>query len=383
MNARHPRFPLFDSLRAIAALSVVGFHVAFFTGNFGGDGASRWLTQLDVGVTVFFLVSGFLLYRPYAQARLAGTEPPAVVPYAIRRFFRIVPAYWIALIGIGLWLGLDSIFTAHGLLFYFGFLEVYDRAAILGADGIGQIWTLCIEVSFYVLLPIWALSLRRVRVDGMRGFLLTEGAVLAAAFGVAVAWRLLTTDVAPSGSVVVSTSLVTLPAFLDHFALGMGLAVASVALGPGARVPGRALAWPLALAAFVVLGLVAGVDGVGGDLLRHELKGVVAVGLLVPAIWPAERSLESRVLGLRALLWVGLVSYGLYLWNPAVLRKMADAGWSDSLGIVGFATVGLAASLAIAAASWYLVERWALRFARQVTRRPTTEPAVPEPVRSA
>jgi peptidoglycan/LPS O-acetylase OafA/YrhL len=282
-----------------------------------------------------------------------------------------------ALVGIGLWLGIDAIFTPHGLLFYFGFLSVYDRATTLGADGIGQIWTLCIEVSFYVLLPLWALGLRRLPFRGARGFVLTEGAVLAAAFAGAVVWRVTTADFDAAGNPSITSAVLTLPAYLDHFAVGMALAVASVVTGTHARVPGRALAWPLAFAAFAALGLCSTVHGLTGDLARHELQALVGLGLLIPAIWVAERSVEARVLGWRPLLWVGVVSYGLYLWHPAVLRKMADAGWDDSLGLVGYTVVGVAGSLAIAAASWYLVERLAIAAGRRLTRRPITEQAQP------
>jgi peptidoglycan/LPS O-acetylase OafA/YrhL len=374
LTAVPPRFPLFDSLRAIAALAVLLFHGAFFTGNFGGDGASRWLTQLNVGVPIFFLVSGFLLYRPFAQARFERKRPPAVVPYAVRRAARIVPAYWIALILIGLWLGIDAIFTPSGVPTYFGFLGVYDEASILGSGGIGHIWTLAVEASFYALLPLWALALRRLPFRDVRGFVATEAAVLGVAFAGAVVWRLLGTEFDSAGNIQLGAALVTLPAYLDHFALGTGLAVASVATGPAARIPGRALAWPLALAVFGVLGLISNVGGLGGEIARHELKGLVALGVLVPAIWVVEGSLAQRVLNWPPLLWVGVVSYGLYLWHPAVLQKMTEAGWDESLGPVLYGIVGLGASLALAAASWYCVERWAIALARRLTRRPVIEP---------
>jgi peptidoglycan/LPS O-acetylase OafA/YrhL len=186
-----------------------------------------------------------------------------------------------------------------------------------------------------------------------------------------------TADFDAAGNLRVSSAVLTLPAYLDHFAVGMGLAVASVVTGTGARVPGRALAWPLAFAAFAALGLCSSVGGLAGDLARHELQAVVGLGLLIPAVWVAERSVEARVLGWRPLLWVGVVSYGLYLWHPAVLRKMADAGWDDSLGVVGYTLVGLAGSLLAAAASWYCVERFAIAAGRRLTRRPMTEQAQP------
>src|ERR671930_1014584 len=99
----NPRFPLFDSLRAIAALSVFGLHLP----------ARIWLDSpvrpyvlvLDVGFAVFFLISGFLLYRPFARARYAGESTPAIMPYAQRRLLRIVPAYWVALVLVVVLLG--------------------------------------------------------------------------------------------------------------------------------------------------------------------------------------------------------------------------------------------------------------------------------------
>ena len=72
MDARTHRFPLFDSLRAIAALSIFFFHISFVLHLFSGRAVSPWLAQLNVGVPIFFLISGFLLYRPFAQARFSG-----------------------------------------------------------------------------------------------------------------------------------------------------------------------------------------------------------------------------------------------------------------------------------------------------------------------
>src|SRR4051812_10841150 len=122
MNVRAARFPLFDSLRAIAALSVLGFHAAFAAGVYNSDSPLRPFTlRLDVGVSVFFLISGFLLYRPFVKARMAGVKPPATGPYAWRRFLRIVPAYWVALTVIALWLPVHDVFTSAHWPLYYGF----------------------------------------------------------------------------------------------------------------------------------------------------------------------------------------------------------------------------------------------------------------------
>ena len=115
LNARAERFPLFDSLRAIAALSVIGVHGAVTAGIYNDSTLRQFVSHLDVGVQIFFVISGFLLYRPFARARLEGADRPATGPYAWRRFLRIVPAYWVALTVIA-WVQLDhaEVFTALG-----------------------------------------------------------------------------------------------------------------------------------------------------------------------------------------------------------------------------------------------------------------------------
>ena len=152
MNARADRFPLVDALRAIAALAVLGAHAAFFGGAYDGHTAlGPYAQRLDVGVTVFFLISGFLLYRPFLLARVDGEAAPATGAYAWRRFLRIVPAYWLALSVTVLALGTPGVFTADGLPTYYGLAQTYRTATIGG--GLTQAWTLSIELAFYHRRP--------------------------------------------------------------------------------------------------------------------------------------------------------------------------------------------------------------------------------------
>jgi peptidoglycan/LPS O-acetylase OafA/YrhL len=76
----HERFPLLDGYRAIAATMVVATHVGFQTGAAIHGPWSGLLARLDSGVAVFFLLSGFLLFRPISAAHLAGRSGPAVRP---------------------------------------------------------------------------------------------------------------------------------------------------------------------------------------------------------------------------------------------------------------------------------------------------------------
>src|SRR5688572_7606459 len=91
------RFPCFDGLRAIAALSVLVTHVSFLTYANVEHPLGVFFARMDIGVAFFFLISGFLLYRPFAMAHLTASAGPAVRPFFRRRALRIFPAYWVAL----------------------------------------------------------------------------------------------------------------------------------------------------------------------------------------------------------------------------------------------------------------------------------------------
>ena len=91
-------FPAMDGYRALAALAVLLAHVALLSGIVRTNTAfGPYLARADVGVSVFFLLSGFLLYRPFVAARLAGRPSGSLGGYVRRRALRILPAYWFAL----------------------------------------------------------------------------------------------------------------------------------------------------------------------------------------------------------------------------------------------------------------------------------------------
>ena len=379
MDVRAERFPLFDSLRAVAALSVVLFHGAwqqllvFHPDNFLG----RYAARLNVGVTVFFVISGFLLYRPFVAARLASGGFPRVGAYAWRRVLRIVPAYWVALTVVALALGLSYVFTASGVPRFYGFAQIYSAGD--AARGLGQAWTLCVEALFYALLPVWALAMRRV---GVRRELVALGglAVAGLAFAAAVAVRY---DPNLPGDV---WAFMQLPNYLDAFAAGMALAVVSAwwaaRESPAPEWVERHswVPWAVALGAFLV---AAQLGTVGEQTDReyfatHRLFVVVAVGLVAPAVFGSPgRGAVRRILSWRALLWVGLVSYGVYLYHVLAFDRLFTWGWEtdEPAGQVARLLAGIAFTVALAAVSYYAVERPALK----LKRRFATAPAADQP----
>jgi peptidoglycan/LPS O-acetylase OafA/YrhL len=384
LSARGPRFPLLDSVRAVAALSVLVFHAGYLSGLTRTPGVlAGFVSRLDVGVAVFFVLSGFLLYRPFVRARLLGGGAPGVRAYLWRRALRILPAYWLALTCIALVLDKDEV-LAHPLTYY-GLLQIYDHGREL--TGIPQAWTLCVEVSFYAFLPAWALAVRRLLPATARAEL--AALALLAAAGLAYQAALLAGAADPQHANTPGP-LLWLPAFLDHFALGMALAVLSVAGERDGAAP-RAVrwvearpwaAWAGAVVAFALVAHGIGLDPVntfdapttaGEALAKHVLYAVVAVGVLLPAAFGApDRGWIRRLLGARALLALGTVSYGIYLFHNGVLELLARPsalGGAAAPLTPALVVVGALASAAIAAVSWRALERPALTLRRLVPDR--------------
>jgi peptidoglycan/LPS O-acetylase OafA/YrhL len=380
MTDRSGRFPLMDSLRAIAALSVVAYHVAPHAGAFKDSFALAISAQLSSGVALFFLISGFLLYRPFVIARAAAEPLPSVRAYAWRRFLRIVPAYWAALTVTGIFIS-PEVFD-RPLLFY-GFAQVYDAGSVF--DGIPLAWTLCIEVSFYVFLPFWAIALRRFG-RGRSSIWRTEGLALAGLFAFGVVWRAVALH---SGNSALNTSVNTLPAYLAWFSIGMGLAVASARLSEGAprpayvafveRMPG--VCWAVAVGALAVNAWVWDrryLGGASSDFAQmgvHLTEAVCALGLILPAVFAESgRGAVRAVLAWPALLWLGMVSYGIYIWQAATIQGLSDltplsgAITDTSLWWVPF---GFAACIVAGGLSWYVIERPFMRLRRLVPQRPS------------
>jgi len=391
MNVRSGRFRLVDSMRAIAFGCVLVAHAAFFAG-FASNGSSLrpYFARLDVGVPIFFLISAFLLYRPFVVARLRGEDPPLVGAYAWRRVLRIAPAYWLALCVIGLWLGMPGVFTLEHAPLYFGFAHIYTNAT-LTVNAMPQAYSLCVEVAFYVSLPVYAALMRRVRGGGIRAELVAAALL----FGASLAYKLWLFARGPVTSPSLLSWRVALPEYLDYFAIGMALSALSVADTPGrligllARRPWAA--WLSAIVLFVVVSKGIGLTGSAFDhvtearyLARHYLYAAIALGIFLPAVFgEPEAGLIRRVLGWRPILWIGLVSYGAFLYHVAVLEQLQKwrfGSFADDVSPYVWFPVALAGALAIAAVSWYCFERPLLSFKRLVPARPVEREAKLEPV---
>lgn len=366
----------FDGLRALAALTVLTYHVTLWGRLAVPDAIAPLLWELKGGVAIFFVISGALLYLPYARAIRDGRPLPGWRPYARRRAVRILPAYWIALTVVAI-----GPFGAHvfgpDAWKYYALSQNYDSHTLLG--GVGVAWSLCVEVTFYALLPLFAwVAARAAR---------AQVAMIATVGLASLTLRIVLAGSAAAPVPVHGQALmVALPGLLDWFAIGMGLAVLRAELETG-----RLAAIGAYRRLYLMLGIVCflvGVPAQHGDIflpwyggLTHLALGVGS-GLLVLAVIVPEagttRPRAIRVLGGRTLTWVGTISYGIYLWHLQALELIekivpAPVAQPSLTPAVTIALVWLAvtaAAVLLGAASWYLLERPSQRLVRARGRGP-------------
>ena len=399
MSVHAYRFPRRDSVRGIALLAVVAAHASFFM-SLGGESSLSNL-RFDFSVRVFFMISAFLLYRPWVRARLADWESPSAAAFAWRRFLRIMPAYWVALTVIALWIGLPYVFSAHGIWTYYGLVQVYQPGWAVG--GLPQAWTLCVEVVFYASLPLWGALMRRMRASSNAAKLRQELIGCALLFGASLVYKVaITATGAIDGGAGVPLQLNTLT-FLDDFAIGMALGVLSAWYEGRREVPRTlrlhdrlpSISWGFALGLLAVTSLAVGLFGrvasnISGPeyVARHYLLALIGVGLLLPALFgDPERGLVRRLLANRVLDYLGRISYGIYLWHFAVLLQLERWGFgevaADTTQWIWF-PAALAGGTLLATISWFAVEKPAVSWKSLVKARPGPQAgeAIAEPTTS-
>lgn len=377
-HALHPsprharRVARLDGVRAIAALSVVCFHVWLYRADRPRGARTELLDQVlfhaNVGLICFFVLSGYLLYGAFVRAALTGAQGVAIGPYLRRRAARIVPAAWAcgAACLVLYWaVGYDSIMpSALELPVHALFLQNYSPSTMGRLNPV--MWTLSVELAFYALLPLvgWvALRLGPRRIGA-------QVTLVVALIAVSPAWNVLV--LAQDWGTVGERAL---PAYLGSFGIGMLVAIWAQRRQVPGRSHGQLGPWAtvalLAAATVVVVGdamwnengwwLRQGIFGESFLRPRVQLELVGKLGaatgfalLIAAAAWGSGPAVGW--LGWRPFAALGVISYGLYLWHLPLLLVMRQAGLLPA-ALGPRLLVVLAVTVAAAAVSWRWIER--------------------------
>lgn len=306
--------PAVEGMRACAAIGVVITHVAFQTGHSSGfDG--RLFGRFDLAVAVFFALSGYLLWRGHAMAARALGPSPPTGHYLRSRVVRIMPAYVVAVVVILSLLPDSGHPSLTVWLANLSLTQVYVPLTLTG--GLTQMWSLSVEVTFYLALPILAL---------LAGWVPVRARVPVIA-GVGIAswfWGWI-----PFGDTSGLNLLTWPPAFFSWFAAGMLLAEwAHSPLGmPHRLARRRVLMAVVAVSAYLVAACpLAGPAGLilntpAQLAVKTAMGALVAFALVAPLVLDRPDT-SHRLLGSAPMVTLGRWSYGIFIWHLAALTMV-------------------------------------------------------------
>lgn len=366
----------FDFLRLFAALAVV---IGHSTHHFGVaflwvQPDSRWWFR--DGVTLFFIISGHLIYRS-AERCLQDGRP--VYQFYLNRLLRVAPAIWfylilttLAVFAFGI-LSMSQIGTIQfaGWFWSTVFLVPVYHPAIWHGIGSGEVngslWTIPVECSFYAIVPFLAWFARKRSFNTMLAMTTTVALV-----GLIVAWRL---DIPRSETMIGKLYNITFFPYLWYFTMGIFWY----------------RFWPRAPKSKVVFGAAFVIYA----LARLTMQGFNETGgfsaYLGSVVWGIPFSYVVVWIGYRGPLLlsrlterVGDLSFGVYIWHMVVINAVLIYGSDLISSPVANPLVHLfvvAMSLVVATLSWRLIEKPALKL-KPFTSRESPSKAHATPARS-
>src|SRR5271166_6606144 len=345
--------PGLDGLRAIALLAVIAYHVGF-----------GWAQGGLLGVGIFFTLSGYLI-TDLLMAEQAATGRLALVTFWQRRARRPLPALFVMLAVVAGWVALlqrSQLPALRGAMaaamgYVSNWWLIGHNASYFARFGppspLGHLWSLAVEEQFYLIWPwliLAGLALTRGKDHASRRHWLARASALLAVTSAVLMAALYHPGYDPT-RVYDGTDT-------RAFALLIGAALAFALpsrLMP-ARPPrnGRLLLDGIGSTGLVVIAVLIWRTGQyspflyrGGMLLLAVATGAVVLAVVAPA------GRVGRVLGLAPLRWIGVRSYGIYLWHYPIIVLTTPADGQETLIR---ASLQVGASVAIASLSWTFIE---------------------------
>lgn len=399
----------FDGMRGVLALSVILVHTL---GALAPVVLSRsHIDLLGQVIVVFFAMSGFLIYWPFATRIIDGRDAPSLRSYYLARVLRVYPAYVViflfanyVLAGLFLRNAMESMvpLTDAGtgtmtdplsVLLHLTLLQNYFPSGL--QTGINSSWTLTVEITFYALLPLLAWGGSRLARGPVRNAYLAAalpglalfafGLVMRGLGGVFFGMSDLTLLEAEWGANWLGVFSRSFLVWSDNFGVGMVAVVLFIAARKGALT--HVLGMRLRTAAIWVTLLALLAAGAALVFFPRYISSAVAVAsgafflaILLPSAKGRTPKLAT-VLDVRPLHYIGLISLSTYLWHYPVLLTVIRLGWfapDTPIGaVLNFVLVAVL-SVAISSVTYWLIERPAQRLAaRKRARTPRSAEITP------
>lgn len=322
------RYDELDGHRGIAAVGVVVFHVYQFCNVahylYLGTPAYTVLNSLDAMVPWFFVITAFLLFEPVARSAIEGRAPVSPRGFLTRRAVRLLPVYYVAVLVV--WFCRQQTLPGdwRDLVEHLTFMQVFDEKRIFYTNG--PAWALSVEVFFYLILAMLSLAVARAcrRLPSRRQRIGVLAASTAALAAVSIAWKAWAHAVGHRPTTGSFTTWFGPAANLDVFAAGLAVAIIVAALGDHRPLGSRSRrALRLTALAILAIAFVTRQANSWSGVYFSTLCAVGFAGLVAAAVLGPARDLWGRALSCRPLLWLGAVSYSIYLWHEPIMLAFA------------------------------------------------------------
>ena len=390
MNSQSLHIRGADGFRAVACLLVLFHHL---TQKMNPDSAPSWFASIhhfgmrgEVGVSLFFVLSGALLSYPFWISFINGTSHPSIKKYSIARVARIVPATWLNLILctlIALYfydIPVNFNMLISGLLF----INSYHYSTFFPAELNGPLWSIGLEVSCYVILPFLLYPIIKKTGSFLKAFA-TLVFVLILLQVVVNPWVIETFMTSEDGKGwdkgLVGGAKAWLPywnvnSFFSQFLVGSIAALVIARLRKNIKpdsirfdIAGAGLL----LAAVAVVG-VRLIPGSPDSLTKQAyLSPIYAIIMAAALVCIAMSRYAYKVVDNALFVWISKISFGVYLWHQ-VVQNILQRSFKESYVYFGITDIGqwtrlslivIAIAVAIASLSWYFFEKPILQRARR------------------
>ncbi len=366
------KIPSLDGLRGLACLLVFGVHfnqIAQVKAEFGYFDLSRFLENGNIGVALFFSLSGMLLSLPFWRAKLTGANHPDVSNYFINRIARILPAYYVCLLSLAL---LNQLWTKEQGIAILGLHLLmalnFTEWSIFAINP--PFWTIAVEMQFYLLLPLVFFAFRR----------LSPQISVALFIGIGLLGYMLTYFLATSQNAVPEQAAISpilqysLLAHLPHFILGILAARFFLAItenNSAVRRFSALISWFCLIATLLVMSTPID-EWLKIPYGHYNLPYIPILLSLLICTAPFAKSLKS-ILESAPLRILGLLSYGIYIYHLPILSftakifKKMDYLPGSHAALFFLASISL--TIVISLASLVFVESPFLRWKNKLQKR--------------